>query len=80
MLGLCCDTQSSLAAACRFSYPEACGILVPQSGVEPYSPVLEGGFSTTGSSGKSLRHFSLLCLGRGGGAESQDNWHLVNGG
>ena len=38
--------------ACR---PAACGILlkVPQPGSKPTSPALEGGFSTTGSPGKS---------------------------
>ena len=36
------------------SSPAACGILVPRPGIEPPSPVLEGGFSTTGPPGKSL--------------------------
>ena len=31
----------------------AYGILVPPPGMEPVSPALEGGFLTTGSSGKS---------------------------
>ena len=31
----------------------ACGILVPQPGIEPMSPELQGGFLTTGSLGKS---------------------------
>ena len=36
----------------------ACGILVSQAGIEPVSPVLEGGFLTTGPPGKSLHvHF-----------------------
>ena len=30
------------------SCPEACGILVPMSGIEPMSPALTGGFLTTG--------------------------------
>ena len=30
------------------------GILVSQSGIEPMSPALEGGFLTTGPRGKSL--------------------------
>ena len=34
--------------------PAACGILVPQPGVEPASSALEGGFLTTGQQGKSL--------------------------
>ena len=36
------------------SCPKACGILVPQPGMEPESSALEGGFVTTGPSGKSL--------------------------
>lgn len=31
---------------------EACGILVPQRGMEPVSAALEGGFSVTGPPGK----------------------------
>ena len=33
--------------------PTECGILVPQPGIEPMSPALEGGFLTTGPPGKS---------------------------
>ena len=36
------------------SCPTACGILVPQSGIEPTSPAFKGRFLTTGSAGKSL--------------------------
>ena len=32
----------------------ACGILVPQTGIEPASPALQGRFLTTGPSGKPL--------------------------
>ena len=32
----------------------ACRILGPQAGIEPTSPELQGGFLTTGPSGKSL--------------------------
>ena len=39
----------------------ACGILVPQPGIEPISPALEGKFLTTGPPGKSLTT-SLLNL------------------
>ena len=36
------------------------GILVPQTGIEPDSPALEGGLLTTGPSGKSLhQHFKI---------------------
>ena len=41
-------------AACRLSCPTACEILVPQPGIEPMSPALEGGFLITGLPGKSL--------------------------
>ena len=44
----------SVAVACRLSFPTACGILVPQPGIEPTSPALEGRFLTTGPPGKSL--------------------------
>ena len=36
------------------SFHEACGILVPQPGIEPASPALEGRFFTTEPPGKSL--------------------------
>ena len=39
------------------SCPEACGILVFRSGIQPASPALEGGFFTTGPPGKSLLFF-----------------------
>ena len=42
------------------SCPLACGILVPQPGIQPASPALEGRFLTPGPPGKSL--FSLFCL------------------
>ena len=44
----------SAAVAPGLSFPMACGILVPQPGIEPASPTLEGGFLTTGPTGKSL--------------------------
>ena len=34
--------------------PEACGILAPQTGIEPAAPELEGEVLTTGPAGKSL--------------------------
>ena len=33
---------------------EVCGILVPQPGIEPTAPALEGEVLTTGQPGKSL--------------------------
>ena len=41
-----------------FFGPEACGILVPQPGIEPAFPALEGKVRATGLPGKSL--LSLL--------------------
>ena len=40
---------------CSFSeqFPPACGILVPQLGIEPTSPALDSGFLTTGPCRKS---------------------------
>ena len=42
--------------------PEACGILVPQPGIEPVSPALEGQFLTPGSPGKCLYHMLIKHL------------------
>ena len=36
--------KGSAVEVCRFSFPEAHGILVPAPGTEPVSTVLEGGF------------------------------------
>ena len=61
-LGLSCSSQGlhcsiwdpllwhkgfSLVVALGLSCPVACGILVPQPGIEPVSAALEGGFLTT---------------------------------
>ena len=45
---------SSVVVAHGFSCSAACGILVPQPGIEPVSPALEGRFFTIGPPGKSL--------------------------
>jgi len=42
---------------CRFSYPEACRILVPWPGIKPTSPALEGRLLTTRPPRKSLFFF-----------------------
>ena len=44
---------NSLVMARVLSCSVACGILVPQPGIEPMSPALQGGFLTTGPLGKS---------------------------
>ena len=38
-------------------WPEVCGILAPQPGIEPTPPVLESEILTNGSPGKSLPTF-----------------------
>ena len=43
----------SVVVVCGLSCPVACGILVPQPGIKPASPALEGGLLTTGPPGKS---------------------------
>ena len=43
------------SVALRLSCFMPCRILVPQPGLEPMSPALQGGFLTTGPPGKSLR-------------------------
>ena len=45
--------SGSLVAACELSCSMACGTLVLQPGIKPESPVLQGGFLSTGSPGKS---------------------------
>ena len=58
MRALSLRCMSSIAVAHGLSCPVACGILVPQLGIEPASPALEGGgFSTTGPPGKSQNYF-----------------------
>ena len=43
-----------LVVARKFGCSTACGILVPQPGIKPMSPALEGQFLATGPPGKSL--------------------------
>ena len=52
---MCAPEHAGLVVvALRLSWPMACGILLPQAGVEPTPPALEGGFLTTAALGKSL--------------------------
>ena len=53
----------SLVVTPGLSCPSACGILVPQPGIEPASSALQGGFLTTRSPGKSQYRFPLEALG-----------------
>ena len=54
MRALSLRSASSVVVARGLSCLTACGILVPQPGIEPASPALEGGFFTTAPPGKSL--------------------------
>ena len=60
----------SLVVAQRLSScPTASGILIPQRGIEPVSPALEGGLLTTGPPGKSHGPFincQMLCRCKAG--------------
>ena len=69
-LGLHCSAWASLVVAHRHSCLEACGILVPQLGIKPTSPELEGGFLTTGPGTREVLEpvflsFFLCCILRG---------------
>ena len=60
-----CAMLASLVVVLGFSCPTVCGILAPRPGIEPVSPSLKGGFSTTGPTtreipGKAL--FNLCCI------------------
>ena len=48
-----------IVAVLRLSCPAACGILVPQLGIEPASEAPQDKFLTTGPPGESL-HFGTL--------------------
>ena len=66
MSGLRCDTwdlwyserapelMGSVVVTCGLGCPVACGILLPQPGIEPMSPALEDELLTTGLTGRSL--------------------------
>ena len=41
------ECPGSIAVTCRLRSSEACGILVPQPGIEPRSSIFQGGFLTT---------------------------------
>ena len=58
--GMCNLHCGSFVAMGRLSSPAACGILVPQPGLEFASPALKGRFSTTGLPGKSHQFSCLL--------------------
>ena len=47
---------ASVVVAHGLSYSAACGVLVPQPGMELLPPALQSRFLTPGPSGKSLHH------------------------
>ena len=49
----------------RLSCPVACGILVPQQGVQPMSPALEGRFLTTGPPTLGSLHWEQRAVATG---------------
>jgi len=44
--------MGTIVVVCSFSCSTACGILIPRPRIEPMSPAMEGGFLTTGPTGK----------------------------
>ena len=58
MQSLSLRRTSSVVVARGLSCPAACGILVPQPGIQRVTPTLEGGVFITGPPGKSLPHNS----------------------
>ena len=62
----CCTARvlgltGPVTVALGLSYPVPCGILVPGPGIEPVSPVLEGGFLTAEPSQKPMFVFYSKC-------------------
>ena len=58
--GSCCCVQAPVCTGCSCG---ACGILVPQSGIEPVSPALPGRFLTTRAPRKpSVPQFSICIV------------------
>ena len=51
---LAAEYTGSTVAARGLRYSVACGIIVPQPGIKPRSPALQGRFLTTGPPGRSL--------------------------
>ena len=59
----CFMRGSSSVAEYGLSCPTAGGVLVPQLGIEPAFPALQGGFLTTGPQGEFPKPlFSFICL------------------
>ena len=56
-LSLQCRDSSCGCEACGFSCPKVCRILVPQSGIKPMSPALQGEFLTLVHQGSPWRTF-----------------------
>ena len=72
------SSWASLVVVHGLSCPTACGILVPRPGIEPTSPALEGGFSTTGPPGKSSMVVIVLFVWNWVTEEVTKFWKLTN--
>ena len=56
--GLSLGLEGSVVGSCGRHCSTACGIFIPQPGIKPVSPVLQGRFLTTGPPGKPPTLFS----------------------
>jgi len=63
----------------ELSCSKPCRILVPQPGIKPASPALQGGFLTTGPEGKSQERSGLNLWGCGSWDGNQPSWRLTRG-
>ena len=63
--------MGSVVVAQGLSCSAVCEILVPQPGIKPKSPELQGKFLTTGLPGKSLLDFILSEVGNTDGSEQR---------
>jgi len=66
--------EGSVVVVHRFSCCKACGILLPQLGIEPVPPVLAGRFFTTGPAEK-FYSWKLLNPRRG----AEEHWFIASG-
>ena len=82
-MGLACcsacalEHSGFLIVVCGLRGSAACGILVPQPGIEALSHWLEGGFLTSGPPGKSLYSFFRINC-RVGLVVRPNNLHIAN--
>ena len=67
----------SVVAAYGLSCPMACGILVPQWGIKPAYPALEGRFLTTGPPGKLLKKTTISLVAEAFGSSTMFILHFL---